>query len=279
LKDIQKKYHGYRFTRSEQTVYNPYSLLKAFDEGALFDYWFHTGSPTYLIKQITSKKYDLEGFFGTVKIKKSALSAFRIGNPKLTPLLYQSGYYTIKDVQGDEVILGFPNEEVRVAFTRDIFLCYFPKAEDTFEDEISYLRSCLKQDDLEGFMLKVSDIFSDLAYDVHQKIEHYEEYYQKIFQAIFLALELDYSAEVHSALGRADGILKVKDRVYAIEYKMAKHADVNQDIDEALKQIEEKDYLGSYKTSNLKRIKFAIIMDSEIRNIKGWRIEICQPNK
>jgi hypothetical protein len=126
LAELQKRYNGYHFSANSEGVYNPFSLLSTFDRLTLSDYWFKSGDPAFLINLIKQVDFDIRKFADDITISSRLISDFRIDNLYPIPMLYQTGYLTIKgyDQQFDEYILGFPNEEVKYAFLSELLPIY-----------------------------------------------------------------------------------------------------------------------------------------------------------
>jgi hypothetical protein len=129
LEEMRKRYNGYRFSKEGEKQYNPFSVLNALAEQDFAYYWFKTGTPTFLVNQLKNNGYDLRNFGEGISIPAQSIDDYRAGSTDLTPLLYQSGYLTIKDYdpQFDEYILGFPNGEVEYGFLNELLPLYAPK--------------------------------------------------------------------------------------------------------------------------------------------------------
>jgi hypothetical protein len=208
---------------------------------------------------------DFNSFEQDLSILSRDLYSHEKENPNLGSLLYQSGYLTIKEILEDNAILGFPNSEVRYAFFEELYKHCFDIPVGNKERPSAYqLRNDLKNDKLDEFIAKLKILFARLPYGMHQ---HFEGHYQSLFQIVLELLGYDYRSEVHTAKGRADAVLRINNFVYLFEFKM------NENLQVAMDQIDEKGYLEPFLNSGLALRKVAVIFDFESRNIKEWKIE------
>lgn len=269
---LKRKYDGYHFSENSPDIYNPFSLLKALSEKKLKDYWFETGTPTFLVKQI--KKYNIEpedideGFDATE-------SVFNIPAERaVTPIavLYQSGYLTIKGFRqrGSVYKLAIPNEEVREGLLKSLLPNYVAGNEQKNDTFLLRFTDAIYQGDIENAMVLLRAFFSGIPYDAEQQDENH---YKTIFYLIFkLSLPFVTNTEVRSAAGRADAVVETDDAVYVFEFKLDGSAD------EALKQIDDKGYLIPYSatlTENgtpKKLVKIGANFDNEKRTLGEWKI-------
>lgn len=269
---LKRKYDGYHFSENSPDIYNPFSLLKALSEKKLKDYWFETGTPTFLVKQI--KKYNIEpedideGFDATE-------SVFNIPAERaVTPIavLYQSGYLTIKGFRqrGSVYKLAIPNEEVREGLLKSLLPNYVAGNEQKNDTFLLRFTDAIYQGDIENAMVLLRAFFSGIPYDAEQQDENH---YKTIFYLIFkLSLPFVTNTEVRSAAGRADAVVETDDAVYVFEFKLDGYAD------EALKQIDDKGYLIPYSatlTENgtpKKLVKIGANFDKEKRTLGEWKI-------
>ncbi|MDR1322149.1 MAG: ATP-binding protein, partial [Gracilibacteraceae bacterium] len=266
MAEMQKRYDGYHFCENTEGLYNPFSLLRTLDEGKFNDYWFETGTPTFLIKLLERDRFDLSGFAKGVTVSANSITDYRADGNDPVPILYQSGYLTIKnyDKEYNEYLLDFPNEEVRGGFLNELLRSYVP-------DSNSYAKSfkrALLDGNLDRFMETARTFFAGIPYDLNDRAAaaQKEGYYQGLVYAILTLTGLTPAAEKRSAAGRADLVAETKDAVYIFEFKL------NKSVDEALRQIEEKDYAAPYAMANKKIVKIGVNFDSKTRNIADWRM-------
>ncbi|MCR5621644.1 MAG: ATP-binding protein [Treponema sp.] len=266
---LRKKYDGYHFSEESPDVYNPFSLINALTDKKLDNYWFSTGTPTVLTHLI--KKYDLNpdeldrGFPATTDMFDAPAEEAK--DP--VPMLYQSGYVTIKDYDGYSYTLGFPNEEVRYGFLHSLMPYYAAETvsqNDTFL--LKFSRS-LREGNLDDAMALMRSFFSSIPYNAEKQDENH---YKTIF---FLIARLCTPFVVHteeaSAAGRSDMTVETQDAVYVFEFKL------DGTVEEALAQIDSKGYLIPYEASvgadgrPKKLFKIGASFDAQTRTLGGWK--------
>ena len=257
-------YDGYHFTKNCPDIYNPFSLLLALSKKEVGNYWFATGTPTHLtemVSQYTLRPEELEGF---------AASEMMFNVPTETaetpiPVLYQSGYLTIKEYDDGDYILGFPNEEVRIGFLRGLLPYYSKTASNENEVFLLNLTRALKRREIDKAMNLLRSFFSSIPYDAEKQDENH---YKTIFYLIFrLAAAFHVRTEERTANGRTDAVLETKDTVYLFEFKL--HGTAQQ----AMEQINSKGYMIPYEAGNKKIIKIGAAFDDELRTLKEWAAE------
>jgi hypothetical protein len=187
------------------------------------------------------------------------------------PLLYQSGYLTIKayDTVLDEYTLGFPNEEVKYGFLNELLPAYVlsPIATGNFS-VTGFLRQLMKND-IDGFMTSLQAFFAAIPYNAVKQKHRDEQYYQHVFYLLFTLMGQFVQTEVKNNKGRADAVVKTADSIYVFEFKM----DENATAEDALKQINSKDYASPYSTDQRKTVKTGVEFSQTERSIKRWLTE------
>jgi hypothetical protein len=265
---LKKSYDGYHFCENTVGMYNPFSLLNTFSRRVFRNYWFETGTPTFLVKMLKNIDFDISSLEGDVKIPVQSVSDYRAGSRNPVPLLYQSGYLTIKgyDALFNEYILGFPNEEVKYGFLNELLPAYMPE-KDTLGEFYSanFIRDLLSGS-VESFMHRLSAFFAGIPYDLNNKEE---KHYQTVFFIFFRLMGQFIEAEQHSATGRADAVVVTADTVFAFEFKLSENATA----EEALAQIDDRGYLKPYAASGKKLVKVGVEFGKEERGIKRWKVE------
>ena len=247
-------------------VFNPFSLLNTLSFSRFGSYWFQTGTPTFLVELLKQSEYDLRTLIDGVEMKESAFSEYRVAENNPIPLIYQSGYLTIKDY--DErfhlYTLRFPNDEVKYGFL-DFITPFYTSVGD--EDNGFYIGKFvrkLESGDVDSFLTRLKAFFADFPYELNDKTERH---YQVVFYLVFKLMGQFCDAEVRSARGRADAVVKTQDSIYIFEFKL------NGSAEAALKQINDKGYLIPYMADNRKQIKVGVMFDASERNIGQWLIE------
>ncbi len=262
---LKKQYDGYHFSENCEDIYNPFSLFNAFAQRKYFNYWFSTGTPTFLIKLLQEIDFnirDLEHM--DAKAEDFDKSTDQLSDP--IPVLYQSGYLTIKGYNPlfRSYTLGYPNEEVKIGFLETLIPSYLdrPTRESNFY-VMSFVKD-LMNGDIENCMLRTQAFFASIPNDLENKTE---KHYQTIFYLIFKLMGQYVETEVKSAIGRSDVVVKLQDAIYVFEFKMDGTAA------EALAQINSKGYAIPYQTEHGKVVKIGANFDSTTRTLGEWIIE------
>lgn len=259
-------YDGYHFEESAEGVFNPFSLLNVFDSYKFDNYWFQTGTPTYLVDLLKQSDYDLRLLIDGVEVQASAFSEYRAETRNPLPMIYQSGYLTIKgyDKEVSLYTLGFPNDEVRYGFL-NFLIPYYTEVSDaeTGFYIVKFMRE-LKAGNVDAFMERLKVFFAGIPYELS---DNTERHYQAIFYVVFTLIGQFVETEVRSARGRADAVVKTKDSVFVFEFKL------NGTAEEALKQIDEKGYLIPYTLDGKKLVKVGVNFSKETRNVDQYIVE------
>ena len=263
---ITQQYDGYRFHHKSEGVYNPFSVLNAFDKKEFGNYWFQTGTPTFLVKLLQKADYDLRTLMDGVEASTSTFTEYRAEEDNPIPLIYQSGYLTIKDYDKRFNIytLGFPNDEVRYGFLNFLIPFYTPVTDDKKNFYIVRFVQELRKGDIDSFMQRFEAFFADFPYELNDKTERH---YQVVVYLIFKLMGQFTQAEVHSSKGRADAIVQTPDYVYIFEFKL------NGTAEEALQQINDKGYAVPFLSDNRQVMKIGVEFSAETRNVKRWLME------
>ncbi|MDR1114707.1 MAG: ATP-binding protein [Tannerella sp.] len=270
--EMKKRYDGYHFAKVSEDMYNPFSILNTFMDLDFAYFWFATGTPTFLAKALRNQNYDIRKFEDDdVRIAANSVMDYRFENQNLEPLLYQSGYLTIKAYEQDEdaYVLGFPNEEVKYGFLNELLPAFVLTPIATGKFSIIYFLRQLKNGDIEGFMTSLKAFFADIPYDAIEQKHRDERYYQHIFYLLFTLLGQFMQTEVKSNKGRADAVVKTAGNIYIFEFKM----DSNANAEDAIKQINSKDYAIPYSADHRKTVKIGVEFSQTERGVKRWLIE------
>lgn len=262
---LKRKYDGYHFSKNSEDVYNPFSLIKALASGDIGDYWFDSGTPTYIIKLLQKYNVGLRDLTG----QDAGVSDFDVSPENMTtvlPLLYQSGYLTIKhyDPMIDLYTLGYPNEEVRMGMVRSLAANYLTPAEGTNSSFVIKFVKAVIADDMEQALTLMRAYLAGVSYRLSNKTERDV---QTIFYLVFSLIGSFIKVEEESAHGRADVVITLPSVVYVMELKFDGSADA------ALRQIDEKGYLIPYTADGKRLVKVGVNYSSEERTITEWRIE------
>ena len=267
---IKDWYNGYRFHKNAQTVYNPVSLAYFFENGGEFNnYWFSTGTPTFLLELIRKQKFDLEKALGA-PVSAFAFSAYEIDNLNPLTLLLQTGYLTIdKAVEryGDTTYqLRFPNLEVKGSF--DVYLAGYCSGlhVNQIKDSVYILADKVSEGDVDGFLETMKVFFAKVPYDIHLKDENN---FQMLFYLVFMLLGISIIAESKTNNGRIDAVAANDDFVFVFEFKLNKSDRI------ALQQIKDRDYYRQYMNSGKKIFLIGVNFDKDSGQIDSWNYEIA----
>lgn len=266
LDELTTMYDGYHFGVNTPGMFNPFSLLNVFDGGEFAAYWFQTGTPTYLADLLKQSDYDLRLLINGVEVDAAAFSEYRAEARNPLPMIYQSGYLTIKDYDKEVKLytLGFPNDEVRYGFLNFLVPYYTEVTNSETGFHIAKFMRELRAGDVDAFMERLKVFFAGIPYELS---DNTERHYQVIFHIIFTLMGQFIQSEVRSARGRADAVVQAKDAVYVFEFKL------NGSAEEALKQIEEKGYLIPYSLDGRRLVKIGVDFSKETRNINRYIVE------
>ena len=265
IDELTRRYDGYRFNE-EQTegMFNPFSVLNALSDKQFKDYWFASGTPTFLVEMLKQTNYDLRQLDG-VEVSVTSLTDDRadVNNP--IPMIYQSGYLTIKDYDErlQRYTLGFPNNEVKYGFLNFAAPFYTPLSAIEAPFNIVKFLHELEAGDPESFLTRLRAFFADFPYELNDKTERH---YQVVIYLVFKLLGQFTEAEVRSARGRADAVVWTPDYIYLFEFKL------DGDAQAALRQIDEKGYLIPYTVDSRRIFRIGVNFDAEERNLGEWVI-------
>ena len=267
LQKMTATYDGYHFCEFAEGVFNPFSVLNSFD-GCKFDsYWFQTGTPTFLVELLQKSEYDLRTLLSGIEVPVSSFAEYKMDVNNPIPLIYQSGYLTIKDYDREfqNYLLDFPNDEVRYGFMNFLVPFYTPMKNNDQGFYIGKFIQELRTGDYEAFLTRLEAFFAGIPYELNDQTERH---YQVIFYLVFKLMGQFTEAEVRSSRGRADAVVKTPKYIYVFEFKL------NGTAEEALKQIDEKGYLIPYKVDHREVVKIGVEFSAESRNLSRWLVEI-----
>ena len=273
LEELKKRYDGYKFSVLGESVYNPFSILNTFNSGELKNYWFATGTPTFLVNYLKDAYYNIPDLDGKVELDEPMLNEYRADAKAPIPILFQSGYLTIKEYieEVNMYRLGFPNDEVRYGFLKNLFPSYSSLRPDETGVSIWKFVEDIKAGNVDGFMERMQAIIAGVPYDnlPKDKLKLREQNYQTAVYLIFKLMGQFIETEIHCAKGRADCIVHTKDTIYIFEFKLMSAGSA----EDAIAQIKEKGYAGQFKTMGKKIILIGSSFDEEERTIGEWKTE------
>ena len=263
LNKMTALYDGYHFCEFAEGVFNPFSVLNVFDGFKFSNYWFQTGTPTFLVELLKESDYDLRTLIDGIETSASSFTEYRVDANNPIPLIYQSGYLTIKDYDKEFQLyrLAFPNDEVRYGFLNFLVPYYTPVNEDEQNFYIGKFVQELRAGEVDAFLTRLQAFFADFPYELSDATERH---YQVVFYLVFKLMGQFTSAEVRSARGRADAVVKTPKYIYVFEFKL------NGTAEQALQQIDEKGYLIPYQADDREVVKVGVEFSAEKRNINRW---------
>ena len=272
-KQLAKMYDGYHFSPNSEGVYNPFCLLRCLKNSDFGSYWFESGTPSFLVKTLQNQPFQL---FSIVDGRKATETQFKDYDPdskNMLPVIYQSGYLTIKDFEkrGRIYTLGFPNKEVEDGFLNAILPKFISVPDDDLGLSVDYLRKAFAANELEYAMRIVKACFSDIPTIVQKNM--CENFYEAITHVLFRMTGFDVISEMQSIFGRSDIIVTTQTDVYIFELKTVPPSDFEKGVKEALEQIEKKKYAERYSVSGKTTHKIALVFADDASGVLGWKEE------
>jgi hypothetical protein len=263
--EMTQRYDGYHFAPDSPGMFNPFSVLNALEYRTFSDYWFATGTPTFLADSLTKSDYDLRRLIDGARMAASDFSEYKADKRNPIPLIYQSGYLTILGYQPKRRMytLGFPNDEVRYGFLKFLSHYYSTVPDDSTASYIDRFLDNLDVGDVESFLEGMKVFFAGIPYELSNDTERH---YQAIFYVVLALMGTFIQVEVRSAHGRADAVVKTDQYIYVFEFKL------NDTAEAALRQIDDKEYLLPYTLDGRQLVKVGVSFDKEKRNIGRYLI-------
>ena len=261
---LKRDFDGYHFCLPSLGMYNPFSVLNTLSSCQFRDYWFETGTPSFLVYQLKKTQYSLEAMT-TEELSTDTLNSIDIMDENPLPLLYQSGYLTLKGYESrfDSFVLGFPNREVEEGFIKYLLPFYSPKIKEKQTYSIAMFTRDIERGDAEGFMQRLEGFFASGDYEIVGKAE---KYFQNTLYVFFRLLGFYTNVEYHTANGRIDVVIQTPQYVYILELK------VDRSAQEALQQIEDKGYARPFANDGRQLFKIGINFSTTSKLIDDWTI-------
>lgn len=265
IEKLRKSYDGYHFEENSNGLYNPFSLLNTFYNMKFGSYWFETGTPTYLVNLLQQYDYNLD-FMSKAEVSADVLNSVEPNSQNPIPVIYQSGYLTIKgyDSEFGDYKLGFPNEEVEEGFVKYLAPFYLSKTHNRSAFDVRSFINDVRSGKAEQFCVRLKSLFSDTPYEL---VKDLENHYQNIVWVVFKMLGFYSQAEYHTSNGRIDLVISTPDYRYVMEFKLDGTAE------EAMEQIKSKNYSLPFALDNKHTYLIGMNFDSATRNIERYIIE------
>jgi hypothetical protein len=267
LQKLKDTYNGVRFSERDVLVYNPVSFTSAMSNCDFKNYWFETGTPTFLLKMLKERDYNIVNLEG-MSLTADVFSSYEVENIKPEALLYQTGYLTIKDFdpQFDLYTLAYPNREVRESFVRKLSDYFAPVGTDKVPTLVSHFTKAMLKNDLTTAFEMLNIFYARIDNSI--KIKQ-EKYYQTVFYIFFTLLGYRMKAEVNTNKGRMDAVLFTDSHIYIFEFKLDKPAAA------AIEQIKQRGYSQRFADDKRKITMIGAAFTSETGEIKEHLIEEC----
>lgn len=265
-KELKKRYDGYHFSENSVGIYNPFSILLALKNSNYGSYWFSTGTPTYLVELLKRFDYSLENLSG-YEASATTLDSIQLNVDNPIPVLYQSGYLTIKGYDRELRLytLDFPNEEVEEGFVNFLIPMYTSVSEMDSPSFIGKFVREVRAGKVDDFMRRLQSMMADTPYEI---IKDLENHYQNVMFILTKLMGLYVQAEYKTSRGRIDLLIATDKYVYVIEIKLDGSAE------DALKQINDKEYSLPFEAGSRQVIKIGANVSREKRNLEEWIVEI-----
>jgi len=268
---LAEMYDGYHFSHDVEGVYNPFCLLKCFMEKDFGSYWFSSGTPTFLVKALENQPLVLSSIINGRKAKEDQFNNYDPDSKNMLPVIYQSGYLTIKDFKKERRIytLDFPNREIEEGFL-DVLLKKFVKvADDDLGLAVDNICSALEKKDVDKVLSIIKAAIADLPTVV--KKDMCENYYESVTHVIFRLTGFNVVSELQSVTGRSDVVVTTKDSIFIFELKMDKGRNFEKVAEEALMQIDENGYADRYFVNGKQMYKVGVVFSSAGKGMLGWK--------
>ncbi|MBK9575592.1 MAG: ATP-binding protein [Fibrobacteres bacterium] len=265
LDEVRRMYNGYRFHPSGPSVFNPFSTLNLLRTCEFRDFWFQTGTPTFLVELLKQADSDVRELDG-IEVAASEFSDYRLDADRPLPVIYQSGYLTIQSYSPRRKLytLGYPNAEVRNGFLTFLLPMFTGADKGRGGFHISKFSEELESGDVDAFLTRLRCFFEKIPYDLNDQTERH---YQVVFYLVFTLLGQFLQTELKSANGRADAVVRTDTHVFVFEFKL------NGTAEQALAQIDDRGYAVAWQADARQVVKVGVEFDRATRNLGRWVID------
>ena len=268
---LAKMYDGYHFVPESVGLYNPFCLLKCFRDKKFGSYWFESGTPSFLVKTLQNQPLSLAYLINGRKAKEDHFKNYDPDSKNLLPVIYQSGYLTIKDFDEESgyYTLDFPNKEIQEGFIEVVLSKFVSVPDDDLGLAIENLREALVARNIDKALSIIQSAIADLPTIV--KKDMCENYYESVTHLIFRLSGWRVVSELQSVAGRSDVVAATKDSVFIFELKMDRGRPFDEVADEGLSQIDANGYSERFKVSGKEMFKTVLVFSSEGKGLLGWK--------
>lgn len=270
---LASMYDGYHFSHNVEGVYNPFCLLKCFKERDFGSYWFESGTPSFLVKTLQNQPLFLANLVNGRKAKEDHFKNYDPDSKNMLPVIYQSGYLTIKDFEKETRLftLDFPNREIKDGFLEVLLNKFVTVPEDDLGLAIANINKALASHNIDLVLSIIKSAIADLPIIV--KKDMCENYYESVTHLIFRMTGYQVISELQNVAGRSDVIVTTKDAVFIFELKMDKGQSFDKVVDEALNQIDANGYADRFTVSGKQMYKIGVVFSSDGKGLVGWKIK------
>ena len=279
---LSRMYDGYHFATDVEGVYNPFCLLKCFSSKKFGSYWFESGTPSFLVKTLQNQPLFLANLVNGRKVKEDQFKNYDPDSKNMLPVVYQSGYLTIKDFDEDSnrYTLDFPNQEIKDGFLDVLLKKFVSVPDDDLGLAIDNLCDALEAHDVDKALSIIKSAIADLPTIVKKDI--CENYYESVTHLMFRMSGYNVISELQNVVGRSDVIVTTKDSVFIFELKMDKgkatagdeeknSEELGKILDDALSQIDANGYSERFAVSGKTMHKIGVVFSSDGMGILGWK--------
>ncbi|MCI5137192.1 MAG: AAA family ATPase, partial [Candidatus Electrothrix sp. AR1] len=266
MRDIARWYNGYSWD-GKTFVFNPYSIISLFFHQVFRNYWFETGSPTFLIKKMKEDGKKINASIHK-KVNESAFNKYDIEDINSTAIMFQTGYLTIKEFDPllNKYRLDFPNKEVCDSFLNFAAEHYAGASQDEMGGIVEMLREALEQNDVQSFFISLQALFSSIAVRQLDKVKEYEGFYHSVIYITLKILGIHVACEVQSHFGTTDAVIQTDEYIYVVEFKMGS-------AHSALEQIKKKKYHAPFLADRREVVLIGFGFDKAERNLTEFLVE------
>ena len=271
---LAQMYDGYHFSYKTEGVYNPFCLLKCFREKSFGSYWFESGTPSFLVKTLQNQPMELTNLVNGRLATEDQFKNYDLDSKNMLPVIYQSGYLTIKDFEEDTNLytLDFPNKEIENGFLNVLLKKFITVPYDDIGLEINNLRIALRNKNVDQALSIIKSAIADLPTIV--KKDMCENYYESVTHLMFRMTGYNVVSELQNVAGRSDVIVTVKDSVFIFELKMDKGQNFEKVAETALIQIDANGYSERFAVGGKQMFKVGVVFSSGGKGIVGWKVKM-----
>ena len=268
---LAEMYDGYHFTHDVEGVYNPFCLLKCLKYKDFGSYWFESGTPSLLVKTLQNQPVELSKVVNGRRVKEDQFKNYDSESKNMLPIIYQSGYLTIKDFQKERRLytLDFPNQEVEEGFLNVLLKKFVSVPDDDLGLAIDNLCDALEAGSVDQALSIIKAAIADLPTVV--KKDMCENYYESVTHLLFRMTGWRVCSELQSVAGRSDVVVATKDSVFIFELKMATGDDWEVLADAALAQIDANGYADRFAVAGKTMCRVGVVFSSEGKGMLGWK--------